>query len=204
MKKIIAIFSFLMILSPAVISQDLRFGLRGGLNLSSFVGEDADDANMKLGVHVGPFARVGINDMLFFQPELLLSTKGYTDKGEAFGTNYKFRQNLMYLDVPLMVGVTPIENFGFLLGLQPSFLLGGKWKLNVDEENNWIQDDDDKNKEDFANVDLALVLGLQYQLENGLDFGFRFNYGFPNVYEDEDPEAHNLNLMFTVGYSIGR
>lgn len=203
MKKLILILTFVTVGFPLAFSQDLRIGLRGGLNLSTIVGQDADGANLTPGVHVGPFVRVGINDMLFFQPELLLSTKGYSDKGARAQIDYKFRQRLLYLDLPLMAGINLTENFGFLLGLQPSFFLSAKYKYNY-ENNPWFKDFSDNNPSSFANVDLGLVLGLQYQMENGLDLGFRFNYGFPNAYDDSDFTAHNLNLMLSIGYSIGR
>lgn len=71
----------------------------------------------------GSFFYVPINKRFVFQPELLLSRRGFTANGTIAGNNYTLKRSSDYLDVPLLLGYKP-ENFMTLfIGPQFSRLL---------------------------------------------------------------------------------
>ena len=73
MKKVllsaIAVMAFM-----SVSAQETRFGVKAGLNLSTFTG-DAEDAKSLVGFQVGGFAEIKLTDKFAIQPEVLFSTK---------------------------------------------------------------------------------------------------------------------------------
>ena len=70
-----------MALSTPAFSQELSFGAKVGLNLSSATiksgGEKADDIKMLPGLNVGVFADMNFSDLLALEAGLQYEQKGY-------------------------------------------------------------------------------------------------------------------------------
>jgi hypothetical protein len=196
MKKItkLSFLITLLFLSATNISfAQVSFGPRIGLNLPVVVGVNTN-AQFKPGLHLGGYARIG-GEKVAFQPELLFSMKGYKFKNDF----YKESLALNYIDIPLMF--TAGKTFKWLFGVQPSILLSAKYKTEFGTAAATTTD----YKEFMKTVDVGIITGLEYALESGLNFGFRFTYGVPTIFEnDAFVKLHNLNLQFTVGYTIGQ
>lgn len=76
-----------------------QFGLRGGINLSKFVGGSAESDTRK-GLNLGatvPLIRLGPISIV---PEVYYSQKGATEFNPALATNFKY--SLDYIEVPLL------------------------------------------------------------------------------------------------------
>jgi hypothetical protein len=78
-------------------AQKTRFGVKGGLNLTSFSGGNYYDAKSLVGFQVGGFAEIKIIERLSIQPEVLFSTQGAKLDGGSFGD---FNSKLNYINVP--------------------------------------------------------------------------------------------------------
>lgn len=74
MKKILVIVVFVFIASYSY-AQDIKYGVKAGLNLTNIVGDDVEDADIKAGLYFGGFLNTPISERLFFQPELLFQDK---------------------------------------------------------------------------------------------------------------------------------
>ena len=74
MKKIVLSIAAMLVFGFAN-AQDVRFGVKGGLNIATLTG-DVQDASTKVGFHVGGFAEIKVSDKFAVQPELLFSTQG--------------------------------------------------------------------------------------------------------------------------------
>lgn len=183
-------------------SQDVQLGARGGLNLTTFVGQDVANANLKAGSHLGPYVRVGIRKQLFFQSELLYSTKGYRNEFIINNVPHTFKASLYYLDIPLLLNFEPSPGHIFNIGLQPSILIRDKLKEKTPNLTIVVTDIDIYNR-----LDLGLVFGYAYEFESGLNVGSRFIYGIPNVVknnvEENINDVHNVTLQLSVGYTFG-
>lgn len=193
--KTLFTFIIMVVLTNAVLAQEIKFGPRAGLNFSTFTGEDANYLGIKPGLHVGGFVSRSITDRISVQPELLFSMKGASRKTSSF----RYAQTLYYLDIPLFCGIGFSDHLRGLFGLQPSIYLGGTNKVK--------DPTDRKTSTDARNIrgfDIALAAGLEYQMENGLNFGARINYGFLTISKVENYKVNNLNFQATVGYSIGK
>lgn len=95
MKKII--LSAIAIMAFAFTNaQETRFGVKGGLNLTTFAGGNYWDAKSLVGFHVGGFAEIKVIERLAIQPEVLFSTQGA--KLDDLDVNSK----LNYINVPVL------------------------------------------------------------------------------------------------------
>jgi hypothetical protein len=184
----------LILLFGQISFAQIGFGPRVGLNMASLVGVNTN-AKFKMGLHIGGYARLG-GEKVAFQPELLFSMKGYTFKSGAFSES----QSLNYIDIPLLLNLGKSQGLHFLIGAQPSFLLSAKYKLKPSGGSATTTD----NKDFYKGMDMAIVTGVGYQLESGLNFDFRFAYGLVPVFDFAGAsKIHNVNLQFTAGYTLG-
>jgi hypothetical protein len=197
MKKFTRLFlvtALLVSISQFSFSQ-IGFGPRLGLNLPVLVGVNTN-AKFKPGLHIGGYAKLNLSEKLAFQPELLFSMKGYSFKNGSYSES----QSLNYIDLPLLLNMGQSQGFHFLFGVQPSFLLGAKYKVKLGNAAAVTTE----NKDLYKGLDVGMLIAPGYQLESGLNFDFRFSYGFMSVYQnDAYIKLHNVNLQFSVGYTLG-
>jgi hypothetical protein len=96
MKKCFVLF----IISLFIISAQaqVRFGLKSGLNISSFYGDDAGDLDSKLGFVGGFFISYQSKNLFILQPEVSYTMKGATAKIESAN----FSLSYDYIEIPIL------------------------------------------------------------------------------------------------------
>jgi len=106
-------------------SSKFKLGIKAGLNYSNIYDVEGEDfvADSKLGVAAGTFVFFPIGDLLGFQPELLLSTKGFRATGFIYGMPYEMTRTTTFLDIPLLFVLRPIPLVSIVGGPQISYLL---------------------------------------------------------------------------------
>ena len=62
-------------------------GIKAGLNIANFVGDDAGDAKSFIGFNGGLFIEFKVSDKFYIQPEFLYSIPGSTDNITLKGYN---------------------------------------------------------------------------------------------------------------------
>jgi hypothetical protein len=93
MKKIfVAIVAFIGL--GSLHAQNVKYGLKGGLNIANLnvSGEASPSMNSIVNLHIGAFAEFKINKKVAFQPELLYSMQGakYSQIINVEGTNFEY------------------------------------------------------------------------------------------------------------------
>ncbi|AXB55182.1 porin family protein [Flavobacterium fluviale] len=175
-------------------AQQTRFGVKGGLNLSTVVGGDVDDTKTLVGFHVGGFAEINIVEKFFIQPELLFSAQGTKVDG-GFGGDVDFKLN--YLNIPVLAKYYIVDNkFSVEAGPQLGVLLSAK-----------AEGEDIK---DFTrSVDFGFNIGAGYNFTDNLAVGLRYTIGLsPLTDEDVDntddyyDSAKNSNLALSLSYKF--
>ncbi len=117
-------------------AQTARFGVKGGLNVSTLAG-DANDASPKVGAHVGGLVEIRVTPKFAVQPEMLLSFQGaknkyfYSEPGYTYTSENKI--NLTYLNFPVMAKFYVIPNLSLEAGPQLGLLVGAKNKYTETE-----------------------------------------------------------------------
>lgn len=161
-------------------------GIKAGVNISNFTGGDFEDIDNKsfTSYHVGGLWRFNFGK-LALQPELVFSSQGA--KLESNGVEETFE--VKYVNIPIMLQY----HTGGGLFLQAGPQVGFKADEDIPEN---------ASIEDFAKSnDLAICLGLGYQLKGGLGIDARYNVGVSKV---GDFDSANIDPDFKMGvFQIG-
>ncbi len=189
MRKILFALLTVSVCNIAV-SQDINFGVKGGVNFASLTG-DTSGLETRTAFHFGIVAEVQISDKFAFQPELLYSSQGAKDSefDEELKTNY--------LNIPLMAKYYVAENISIEAGPQIGLLLSAKTEIDGA--------DDEDIKFRFRDVDFGFNFGLGYKLGSGLNFGLRYNLGISNIVNEveafvTDNKINNSVFQISIGY----
>ncbi|QNH62766.1 porin family protein [Hymenobacter sediminicola] len=191
MKKVFLALAMVAGMTSWSHAQGVKVGIKGGINLATLSGDDAEGFSSKVGPLAGVALNLGINDMFSVQPEVLYSVKGTQSDEDS-----KAKLNLNYIDVPVLLKVNAGGLF-FELGPQLGILASAKSKY---------EDESDDVKDTFKTVDFGYAAGLGYQLDGGLNLGLRYNGGIANVFDldlEEEPKVRNSAFQFYVGYMFG-
>lgn len=174
-------------------AQSTRFGVKGGLNLSTVVGGDVEDTKSLVGFHVGGFAEIKVVEKFFIQPELLYSAQGTKFDG-PFGEDFDTKLN--YLNIPVLAKYYIVEKFSVEAGPQLGILLSAKA-------------DGEDIKDYTRSVDFGFNIGAGYNFTDNLSIGLRYTIGLSPISDkDIDNEddyydsAKNSNLALSLAYKF--
>ena len=200
MKK--AILSIVLVAGVAVAAnaQSTSFGVKAGTSLTSFTGKGSEGAENKFGFNGGLIANFGLSDIVSIQPELLYSMKGAKGTETISGTKVTYKENLNYIDVPVLAHINAGGLF-FELGPQVGFLVAANESV---EANGQSQSQDVKSQ--VKTVDFGYAAGLGYQLANGPGIGLRYNGGLVDISKGNnniDYAIHNSAFQLYVTYMFG-
>lgn len=172
-------------------AQSIRFGLKGGANISNFTGGDFGSIKNKaiVAFHGGGYMNISFAG-ISVQPEVLISSQG-SKLEDASNTN---TWKATYLAVPVMIKFKPTGNFYLELGPQVSFKLG--------------EDVGDQTINEFAkDLDLSIGAGLGIQGKSGFGIGARYMAGLSKVGDftssSIDPDFKNGVLQISLMIGIG-
>jgi hypothetical protein len=194
--------------------------IRGGLNLSNMLMKDdddtySDDFKLKPGFHAGVTTEIPMNENLFFETGLLLSSKGYkfneseTYSGETY--TYKGTASLLYLDIPLTAkayfGTENLKMYG-ALGPYIGVGISGKSKTESDmmgeteteeEDVKWGSGEDD----DLKRLDYGIIAGAGIEL-NAIQVGAFYSFGLANISSNTEggTKVSNKVIGITVGLRL--
>lgn len=195
MKKVILSLALAAGIS-ATASAQATIGLKAGVSLANISGEGrlSDKKNL-IGATAGLMADISFSDLLSFHPELLYSQKGV--KFESGANTAQMR--LSYLDVPLLLRVKA-DGLFFEAGPQVGFLIAEKDEFNIQGVGSGSTTSTDGTRK----VDIGYIAGVGYRLEQGLEFGIRYNGGISDLSDPSgSSKIRNSVFQFQVGYSFG-
>ncbi|MBD0726072.1 hypothetical protein B6A10_12890 [Flavobacterium sp. L1I52] len=170
-------------------AQEVKFGVKAGLNLSNFTG-DVENNSIKAGFQAGGLVEIKVSDKFSVQPEVLYSLQG--TKIEEEGTDVNF--NMSYLNVPVMAKFYVADGFSLEAGPQIGFLLSANGKaegVSIDI------------KDYFKSTDFSLNVGAGYDVAENVNIGARYGFGLSNIAKDSGSEKlHNSNIAIAVAYKF--
>ena len=184
--------------------QKVSFGLKAGINYSNVWDEQGEDftADPRVGFAGGVFIGIPIGKYLGFQPELLISQKGFQGSGTLLAQPYSFSRTTTYLDVPLQLQLKPIEYVTIVLGPQYSYLISQKdvftfGSNSVEQEQEFENDNIRKNTLGFV---AGLDINISHVVVSGrLGWDFQTNNGDGS---NSTPRYKNQWLQLTLGFKI--
>lgn len=181
MKKAVLLTVFTVLGFVNANAQEIKFGAKGGLNFATLTGDVSNDVDYVTAFNVGILAEIPLTEKFSFQPELMYSGQGYSIGDDVVA--------LSYLNVPLMGKYYVWKGLSLEAGPQIGFL------LSADDEGEDV-------KKLFKSVDFGVNFGVGYKLQNGLNFGARYNLGLSDLNNVNDSTAKIKNgvIQVSVGY----
>ncbi len=198
MKKVIltavAVFAF-----GFANAQDVKFGVKGGLNIATFSGDVKDNSSI-VGFHVGGFTEIKVSEKFSVQPELLYSTQG--SKFERYFNSIKtdVQYKLAYLNLPVMAKYYVASKFSLEAGPQIGFLTSAKAVVTA-----LGATADGDVKEQFKSIDFGVNFGAGYDFTENISAGLRYNLGLSNIAktpEGNDSKLGNNVFSLSLGYKF--
>jgi opacity protein-like surface antigen len=194
MKKILVIV-FVLIASYGY-AQDLKFGVKAGLNLANTAGSDVEDNKVNTRFYFGGFLNTPISDIVSFQPELLISMQGV--KADVDMSDISAEINTTYLNIPLLfkMRLGSSNTAHFYAGPQLGFVLKAEQEVEMGSTTNT-----EDIKEIMNTVDFSLNLGFSFNVSEDLALDLRYNRGFTKLLEDGG-KAYNSVIQLGASYSF--
>jgi hypothetical protein len=147
----------------------LGAGVKAGLNYSSqYTNSTTNSVDFKsiIGINAGGYCNFFLLDFLAIQPELMVSGKGSQWKNQYS----EAKDNLTYIDLPILIKYQPVELINIHAGPQLSYLVSAK-------------------QEDSGNN----------QKTNVIDYYYKFDFGFAFGVEANLPYNVNLTIRYILG-----
>ena len=183
-----------------------KFGIKGGLNLTTLYSSDVSSNHWKAGFDAGVFAKLPVTKGFSIQPEILYSLKGAKDTYSNFVQgDGEYRFNLGYVEVPVLAVVNLAPNFNLHLGGYAAYLVNSNIK-NVDN-NGEVQGATNLSTSDFNRWDFGLIGGLGFDIGN-FTLGARYNYGLSeigksgNLTGDLTKNQKNAGVSVYIGFGF--
>jgi hypothetical protein len=213
MKKLIIAISLLSLFSGTMLKaqnadNDTRnvvtFGIKAGVNYSNVWDAQGQDfkASPRIGFAGGVFLGLPIGTFLGFQPEALLSQKGFQGSGTLFGLPYSFSRTTTYIDFPLQLQIKPAEFLTLLVGPQYSYLIHESDTYtngitSSDQEQAFKNDNVRKNIFGFVIGADIIVSRMVLSARAGWDLQTNNGNGTSTT-----PRYRNQWLQFTIGFKL--
>lgn len=220
MKTKLLYLSALFILATFTVQAQMGFGILGGINFQNLNGKDflgnKLENNMIIGYHAGVNVQIRVAPEFYFQPGLLLSTKGAKNVSGSSTTTTK----LTYIELPLnMVYKGKLGNGFVMVGFGPylGFGVGGKEIYesgNSELETkiifqNVVESGDDMLTPYYKRFDAGGNIFAGYEMAGGLFFQLNAQLGMIKinpednraepVYSDES-SVKNTGFGLSLGY----
>lgn len=193
MKKFI-LSGFLVIGSMlAVQAQSVKFGVKGGLNISRIT--KTDGVKSLAGFNAGALVNFALDENWAIQPEVLYSAQGTKARQSAFWglVNTSSTLKLNYINIPVMVQYNIVPEFYLEAGPQLGILAAAKLKSGDISVNV---------KDRMKSVDFGLGFGFGYKFDMGLGISGRYNFGLTNVYDSKNADGKNSVAQIGVFYTF--
>jgi hypothetical protein len=208
---LLTIVSALVFARHTSFSQDAgprsHLGVKAGFNASNMYTNEVDDSNLKIGMHIGFFAKIALTENIAFQPEFIYTMKGaelvYRNSFVTGSATFA----LDYLEIPLLLVFNLTENLNFHGGVYVSSL--SKVRVSNESDIDLFNFENEMNDEDFESIDYGLVIGAGSDFE-AFSIGLRYDYGVRTVGKERSflgtsyrfPDARNSTWQFYVALNL--
>jgi len=194
MKKTLLVLVVLTTVSFASHSQ-VHFGIKAGIGVFNFSGDDGDGFDSKVGITGGAYAAIPVSDMFAVAPEIQYSAQGA--KTTESGTEIDF--NLNNVNIPVLLQYRNPSGFIAETGPQIGFLTSAKAKADGGGGEVDIKDS-------FKGTAFSWVIGLGYKSKAGVGINARYNLNLNSIAEDDGGESvdvKNSGFQVTAIFEFG-
>ncbi len=181
-----------------------HFGVKVGTNYSNVYDSKGEqfNADAKFGLAAGAFVHIPLTSLLGIQPEVLFSQKGFKGTGRILGSNYEIKRTSNFIDVPLLLAISPAPSFTIVVGPQFSFLTSQKDEFTGGGINTLQQQE--FNNDNLRKNILGIVGGVDFVVQQAL---ISLRAGWDTQTNNGDgtsstPRYKNAIVQATVGFRL--
>lgn len=197
MKKIILTAVFIIATITVTKAQDIRFGVRGGINFTtpSFEVTDATgtftpDTKNGTSFYLGGLGELSLNSVS--DKFILEFGLNYAKNTFDYKKDFKFRTlSTNQINIPILLKYEAVEKAFIKGGLYGSFIVSAE-----NERDGTSTDVSDE----ISSFDYGLLLGAEYNLDNGIFFEAMYNLGFADLSKND---GSNKIVIKNRGFQIG-
>ncbi len=184
-------------------AEKMMAGVKGGVSIADFTGDDAEGFSSKMGFVGGGFFCYNISEVFGIQPELLYSMRGATEDDEEG----EIESTLDYIEIPLLLMVNiPTEG-----KIKPMLYAGPTFSFLMSAE---VESIDVKDYVKSTDIGILAGAGIGYKMTSGLLFiEGRYEVGFSSAFDlsdeqleewelTENPDAKNSVISVMLGYGF--
>ena len=181
----------------------LRFGIKGGLNVSNLYVEDVDDENPRYGFHLGVYTQLFESDVFAIQPEVLFSTKGTRTTYDVLGFDGDVKFNLNYIDIPVLAVFKLGDDAEIHVGPYFGYLVSASSDVDGD-----FDDYEELDRDDYKAWDYGLSAGVGFNV-GAVQIGARYNYGLQKIADSDSADtalgdSKNSNAQVYVSFNFNQ
>lgn len=222
MKQIFTLFVLLSMFSFATAQAQTKIGIRAGMNNATWKGDAAQtlndlvsvtkgyvDTRGKAGFHVGGYVNFPLSEVISIEPGLYYSQKGYALKGDIeisklnfLGANANLEVQSHYIDLPLLIKITPVKGFQLFAGPQISYMVKNNMNFNAGVLGFSVINRNIDITDQFNNIDAALVGGAGYKFDNGFSITASYDHGLSRLDKKENFKSYNRVIKVGVGFEF--
>lgn len=166
-----------------VANSQVRFGVKGGLNITNYVLDDEkiDDNDAKYGFNAGIYLRLPVAGFISLQPELLYTQKGSKIEMTKYRVVINTKSSTDYIELPVLLDFAVFDALHVQVGPYFSYLIN-KEAITSNSSNNSIIN---QVKEEFKKVklnelDYGLAFGASF-VSRRLVLSLRYNHGLQTL-----------------------
>lgn len=190
-------------------------GLKAGINLSTYEGNDAEEAERKTGFHVGVLYSLPLQEKLFFEPGVLFSRRGLTmqetESWEVSETmeiesNLDLDFTVDYLDIPLTLRYDIDPRIRLLASPVISFVLNDEIEAATYQcmSGRCTGTSENQPLENLRDMDFSFSIGIGARIIQNLFVDFNYQMGLLTMDEDGDEDAYNRSTVISLTYLFSK
>jgi len=175
MKKLLLLLVLLSV-SLSGFSQDIKYGIRGGYNISNLDFEETPTVVNKHrnSMYIGFFANIGLSKIVAVAPEIQFSAEGAKEE----------TLHLDYIQAPILLKFRLSEKIHIGAGPQVG--------LKVHKVDDGVK-----------NFAYSAVGGVEYKITHTIFADARYTYGVSNIFDESlGVSARNTNIQIGIGYKF--
>ena len=225
MKKILfATLITTLLYLPNLQAQEIKYGIRAGLNVSDWSGDAAAtienavsltvvfETRSNVGFHLGSYFEIPVGDRLIIEPALVYSQKGINLKGrlpenlpgifDLLNVNATITNKAHYIDLPVIARYNIGHGFNIFGGPQVSYLVSNRLNVEAGALGFNVLNEALDIDEGFRKVDVGLTAGLGYSFPGGVNISAGYDFGLTSLDDRNNFDVYNRVAKISVGYTF--
>jgi len=206
MKKVFVLMMILAIVFIGILpAQGMGFGVKGGLNMAKWTGDDIDeitdgglDQKYATAFSVGGFLTLPLGNTITIRPEVLFTQNGAKFDGSEEGLDLTMSSRMNWLNIPVLA-VFNLGPVGVFAGPYFDFFLSGKTKYEMSYGGESFDEEEDIEGDEVQTLNYGVIFGAAYGVTNNIDVELRYSQGLNSF----DKEPDDWDVTFDSEYEEG-